>query len=216
MGYVTSRNRLTERTVEVPWVLEHLTGEPVLDIGSSGADYLHLLPPGSVATDIRPLAEAHLRDDCTFRQCSVTALPFASGTFAQVLLVSTLEHVGCFSAHYGTQRASDIARAQWDGLRECLRVTKPGGSVLLTVPYGKAEDLGWQLVYDRAMLEDLVAGHVVELAEFYLAEGDGPYFPCLAADCDGVPYQYEEGGSRAAGVALLVIRKPGRDDDGAE
>jgi hypothetical protein len=62
-------------------------------------------------------------------------------------------------------------------------------------------------VYDAATLDFLTLGLEITERTFYRAAGDGPYEPCTADDLIGVPYQYEEGGSRAAGVALLVIRK---------
>lgn len=221
MGYHTSRGRVTERTVEVPWVLERLVGYPVLDIGSCGAEYLRHLPPGSVGTDVRPLDEAYLRADCHFARCSATALPFADGSFGQVLLVSTLEHIGCPSDHYGTVGAGETWHKlveQVRAFRECVRVLRPGGTLLLTLPYGKAEDLGWQLVYDARGLRGLISNRsefrpgivrpwVVEETTFYRAPGDGPYEPCAAEDLVDVPYQYEPGGSRADGVACVVLRK---------
>jgi SAM-dependent methyltransferase len=209
MGYYTSRGRVTERTVEVPWVLGHLIGAPVLDIASCGAEYLRFLPPGSVGSDVRPLSEAYLRPDCHFARCSVTALPFADGAFSQVLLVSTLEHVGCASADYGTADAPDKVAAQAGALAECLRVLRPGvGTLLLTVPYGRAADLGWQLVHDAATLERVLGDARVLEATYYRAPGDGPYRECSPGELADVPYQYEPGGSRADGVACLVIARP--------
>ena len=206
MGYLTSRNRVTERTVEVPWLRDHLRPGRVLDIGSSGADYLTLLPPGSVALDCRPLTETTAPPDVHVVEADARALPFRAARFAQVVFLSTLEHIGCASAHYGTAAAT-WQDAQRQAALEAWRVLQSGGELLVTLPYGRPEHLGWQVVYDAAAVAAIFAGFPLVRAQYYRALGDRQYAPCVAASLVDVPYQAEAGGARADGVACLVYRK---------
>lgn len=51
-------------------------------------------------------------------------------------------------------RPSDQAAA----LQEVRRLLRPGGCVLVTVPFGRYEDHGWFVNYDLAFWETVVAG----------------------------------------------------------
>jgi SAM-dependent methyltransferase len=41
-------------------------------------------------------------------------------------------------------------------MRELRRVLKPGGTLYVTVPYGRAADIGWQRIFDAEGLDELV------------------------------------------------------------
>ena len=70
------------------------------------------------------------------------SLPFPDRSFDQVLLVSTLEHIGADNEVYGVQgEPDDSGRAA--ALRELRRVLHPAGSLLVTVPLGEPGDYGW-------------------------------------------------------------------------
>ena len=109
-----------ERLVEVPWVLSRLRPGRVLEVGCAFAEPAYLAAlveaaPGElvgadlVAAEI-PGFETVVAD--------VRELPFPDGSFDQVLLVSTLEHIGADNEVYGvageadaTGRAAALARA---------------------------------------------------------------------------------------------------------
>ena len=93
------------------------------------------------------MAEADPR--VTAGEADIQDLPFESASFDRVVCVSTIEHV-----------IDDKA-----GIREMLRVLKPGGSVLLTTEYNhdhpkpySEEDGSYYRIYDQKTLEALVAG----------------------------------------------------------
>jgi len=80
------------------------------------------------------------------------AMPFRDGAFSRVVCVSTLEHVAMDTTRFGAPvREGDDASA---AVAELLRVLAPGGTLLATVPYGRASDHGWFRVLDR--LEQLI------------------------------------------------------------
>ena len=80
------------------------------------------------------------------------ALPFPDRSFDQVLLVSTLEHIGADNEVYGVEgEPDDTGRAA--ALRELRRVLRPVGSLLVTVPLGEPGDYGWFRQEDVARLD---------------------------------------------------------------
>ena len=68
--------------------------------------------------------------------------PFPDTSFDQVLLVSTLEHIGADNEVYGVEGEPDDA-GRSAALRELRRILRPSGSLLVTVPLGEPGDYGW-------------------------------------------------------------------------
>lgn len=133
-----------ERVIEIPWVLARLAAGRVLEVGYAYAEpaYLAALvaesPEELVGVD---LAETDVPGMETVR-ADVRELPFADASFDQVLLVSTLEHVGADNRVYGLDDQSDVA-GRLEALRELRRVLRPRGTLLVTVPLGEPGDHGW-------------------------------------------------------------------------
>jgi ubiquinone/menaquinone biosynthesis C-methylase UbiE len=85
------------------------------------------------------------------REGSVTALPYASGTFDQVLCLDVLEHL--------TFTEQPVA------LGELFRVLKPGGSALLSVP---------NLAHLQSRVHFLLQGRLIRTANLAKHPGDRP------------------------------------------
>jgi SAM-dependent methyltransferase len=103
-------------------------------------------------------------------------LPYRSDYFNTVVCISTLEHVGMNNALYGVveEPADDAGPELSRAVSELVRVTAPGGRVLVTVPYGRREDHGRLRQFDRADVEALLTGL-----------GGEPSFTVFAYDGDG-------------------------------
>jgi SAM-dependent methyltransferase len=158
---------MTERVVEIPWVISRYRGESrVLDVGTTWA-----LPIYSTALAGLGIPELHGVDLVAgnvagFRmtQADVRALPYGDGSFDLILCVSTLEHIGLDVSGYGgqaQQHASDDVAA----MRELARVVAPDGRIMVTVPFGRAERLHWLKQYDQAGWDDLVGQTDLEVIE---------------------------------------------------
>ena len=198
-----------ERLVEVPWVLSRLRSGRVLEVGYAFAEPAYLAglveaSPGElVGVD---LAEAEVPGFETV-VADARALPFPDASFDQVLLVSTLEHIGADNEVYGTDGASDDA-GRAAALRELRRILRPTGSLLVTVPLGEPGDYGWFHQEDIRGWTRLFtgSGYFVEEQEAYEL-GDEGWRSAPSFDPEGVVY-----GTRgpAASAVLCAELSPRR------
>jgi len=174
---------LDERAVEMPIALAAAALDrpgAVLDAGSAlnlplvraiagrpRARLTHFTLPGSKEPVL-----AGDEDRFAYSFGDLRAMPFRDGAFSRVVCVSTLEHVAMDTTRFGAPvREGDDASS---AVAELLRVLAPGGTLLATVPYGRASDHGWFRVLDRLALQRLLepAGrHDVALRFFYYDQG---------------------------------------------
>ncbi len=190
-----------ERLVEVPWVLSRLRSGRVLEVGYAFAEPAYIAAlveagPGElVGVD---LAEAEVPGFETV-VADARALPFPDASFDQVLLVSTLEHIGADNEVYGVEGAADdTGRAA--ALRELRRILRPSGSLLVTVPLGEPGDYGWFRQEDIRGWTRLYsgAGYFVEEQEAYELGDDG-WRAAPTFDPKGVVY-----GTRGPAAAAVL------------
>ena len=159
-----------ERLIEVPWVLSRLSSGRVLEVGWAFAEPAYIAAlveaePGElVGAD---LAEGEAPGFETV-VADVRKLPFSDDSFDQVLLVSTLEHIGADNEIYGRGDAVDESGRE-SALRELRRVLSPEGAMLVTVPLGEPGDHGWFRQEDVAGWTRLFtgAGFFIEEQEVY-------------------------------------------------
>lgn len=213
---------LDERVVEFPWLLAHAGGERVLDAGSV-LNHAHILdaflPRIGSLTVATLLTEEQTFEDrgVTYLSADLRELPFENASFDAVVCGSTLEHVGMDNSLYGSDLAvaEDPATEQRRALDELLRVVVPGGRVLLTVPYGRAEDHGWLRQYDAAALAELLDGLRADTTYYgYRASGwQRVTAPSLAQagyrNIHADPAPAEDFAAAARGVACVTITRPG-------
>jgi len=167
---------LNERPVELLMArLLYQPGLEVLDIGHANAmlshrKFLSLLPEPRQLTgidiaepvyDTRPYYKKSIRAD-------ITAHPFSDNTFDVIWCISTLEHFGMDISSYTDGFIRD-AGLGGKALIEIIRMLKPGGKLLLTVPYGRYEDLGWLINFDAEHWNRLidVVRDQVKISELY-------------------------------------------------
>lgn len=154
---------LDERVIEYPWLYSQRPFGRLLDAGST-LNHKHIVerfqPRTSwlCITTLSPEQAAYTERGISYVYADLRELPFRDGFFDTAICASTLEHVGMDNSVYGSDAAAaeDPATEQSAALAELVRVTRPGGSVLLTVPYGRLEDHRWFRQYDEAALRDLL------------------------------------------------------------
>jgi SAM-dependent methyltransferase len=155
-------SEVNERIVELPYVLRALsgleTGASILDVGATESTLsLSLASLGYrvTAVDLRPYPFDH-------PNLRVVVGPVqdwkTDNRFDAVVCLSTIEHIG--RGAYGEASADDNAdRETLERIRELM---KPGGLLVLTVPFGRASQDAFERTYDSAGLDALLEGWVVE------------------------------------------------------
>lgn len=197
---------LSERVIEVPWVLRALPQGPnvrVLDVGTAFAPvvYKRLLLRQPQTIETVDLAESDM-PSLISHVADVRDLPFADGSFDVATCISTLEHIGMNNDHYqiASGGAGDV-----DALRELGRVAD---QVLVTVPGGADANLGWLRQYAPSTFRERVceAGLAVERLEVYAHDPDDGWAP--AAE-DSVGDRHFGEGVFAAAAVICADLRPG-------
>jgi SAM-dependent methyltransferase len=173
---------LDERVVEYPWALSHapfgrlldagsvLNHEHVLDRFQPRADDVHVLT-------LEPEEHAFTERRVSYVYSDLRELPYRDGQFDTVMCISTVEHIGMDNRMYGSAagREADPRRQVWAALAELRRVLRPGGTALVTVPFGRREDHTWLRQLDSAEVRELIAAFGPAHAELvvyrYTADG---------------------------------------------
>lgn len=150
--------RLTERVVEYPFVRRNLPKQGrVLDVGCLQSTLTgELVEAGYEAcgVDIRP---PHPHHQPNFILCDAEQLPFRENSFDATVSVSTTEHIGLIS--HGVEHIYPAYKVDPEGDRkatvEMVRVTKPKGVIIITLPYGLGKPY-WLRIYNKQSLTHLL------------------------------------------------------------
>lgn len=92
-----------------------------------------------------------LKEKIIFQRADIRAMPYASNYFDVIFCISTIEHVGFDKVNMTTsatafERFADLPKEPPDAkswtedfksMEEIIRILKPGGKLLLTVPFGE-------------------------------------------------------------------------------
>jgi SAM-dependent methyltransferase len=196
-----------ERVIEIPWCLARYRGEKrVLDLGYVFAEPAYLAglvglgAPELVGVDLATAEVPGLRS----LVADIRELPFDEGSFDLALCISTLEHVGLDNEIYGVGKQQD-ERGAARALKSLHRVLAGGGRLLVTVPCGEEQQLGWQVQHPPAdwvaLFEE--AGFLVYEDEIYELGSEG-WKPSSSFQPAGV--RYGERGPGASAVLCAELR----------
>jgi SAM-dependent methyltransferase len=218
--------RLDERIVEYPWVLSRLPDGParLLDAGAT-LNHVPILRHPRLSEKrllFVGLAPTHVevRETISYLYDDLRELMIRDGVFDVVTCVSTLEHIGLDN----TQLYVDDARyAEHDvqgylpALANFRRVLKPGGRLIVTVPYGQAEDHGWLQQFDHPGIQRIVDAFqgAVACEAYYLYTSEGWQVATAESAADARYYDIHadptpqpDGAGAARAVCCLELMRP--------
>ena len=157
---------LDERLVEYPWMLSRLPqgrGD-LLDAGSTLNHRFILSHPilrdkNITIFTLAPEPECYWRERISYVFGDLRNMYFRDRSFSVVVCLSVLEHVGLDTRMYDQKRSAGERdpEAYLAAVDEMNRVLKPGGSCLISVPFGKYQLRSWLQVFDSVMVERIVA-----------------------------------------------------------
>ena len=211
--YRSQLTTLTERAVEIPWALAHHNGgDRILEVGCSFAYENPEYVAGLKALGARELHGIDISSapapDFIKRTADIRASGYPSDFFDTVFCVSTIEHIGRDNdRHYSPVAEIDARDAGQDeiALAEMLRITRPGGTLIVTLPFGRFEDHGWFFNYDAPNVDRLFRHAPARVEEYFRFTPDG-WVACDRDELAGTGYG-ENGAPAAAGVACFAIGK---------
>lgn len=202
-------SRTSERIIERAWVLRRLEGlkigSRILDVGcAESLVSMELASNGFLVTgvDVRHFPLSH--PNFHFIQGDITTAPLEPGFFDAAILLSTIEHIGL--GWYGDPKGEDQQAA---AMAQIYRLLKPGGRLLVTVPFGKPAITPLHRIFDPPGLRKLLEKFKIKSLEFGIKIDEKTW---------RVPASEEEAGTKAhhpenhgpGAVALAVCEKASR------
>ncbi len=204
-----------ERCVEFPWVMAHLGAAPdtVLDAGST-LNHAYIITAPNLANKtlhiltLAPEGECFWQRGLSYMYADLRSIPMRDAFYDTVVCASVLEHVGFDNTMYaeGETYREDRPNDFLQVMRELRRVLKPGGRLLLSVPYGRYERHHWFQLFDRDLLTQALdafgpSSMVSESFFRYTAEG---WQQATDDACRDVSYGGDTRGAGAVACVLVV------------
>lgn len=180
----------TDRYIEYDFVVRNLPKPPakVLDVGCAGSFFPLLLAGFGYETygiDIREYAITNKInfDNFRFLREDIRKTSFADNFFDAVTAVSTIEHIG-ISGRHGSDEDLDADKKT---MTQIKRVIKPGGVVLLTIPFGKAKIIRPNCrIYDEALVKQLTEDLAIEKEEYCIQDSFNDWMICSKSEAANV------------------------------
>ncbi len=200
---------INERIIELPFVIQGLAslkrGAAVLDVGCMESLLpMQLAGLGYHVTGLDFRKYPFFFPGLDLVQADATKMPLVDRSFDAVTCVSMIEHVGL--GHY--QDPCHHPDADADVVREFERVLKPGGLLLLSVPFGVLTTGVVQRTYDAARLKKALGAFLVEEKRYYIQRRDQQHLNDFWQECDEPEASGVQAVDKTACVCLIKARKP--------
>ena len=208
--------QMSERVVEI--LIARLTCQPgkrILDIGHSNSTNAHLRMlkslPGPIditGIDIVPANNTVRSIYAHTVVGSIMKTDFHEGAFDLIWCISALEHFGMDNSIYTDEFTLD-KEMDMKALEEMMRILQIGGTIYISVPFGKFEDHGWHRNYDKTRWEKLLAvvRSVAHIDELFFKYSDERGWGVASSDELSNTGYLDHQNSGASGLAVALIHK---------
>lgn len=218
--------RLDERAVEYPWVISRLAPSVGLLIDAGSAlnhhyvlDHPVLKKRTVVVYNLEPEGSVQ-RGNVSYIYGDIRNTLLKSECADDVVCISTLEHIGMNNTFLYSKNPR-FNEAQHDdylyAIKELKRLLKPGGKLLITVPFGRYQELGWlqQFDYPRIQAMACAFGASEYKVSYYKYENDGWQLAdadrcadCSYFDIHSSSYEQDYVAAARAVACLELLKSP--------
>ncbi len=172
-----------ERIVETPLMFSHisLSKKRILDIGcrySLFSIQLASLGHEVHGIDINDYRRKH--PNFHFHKADILKSGYQKNYFDLVTSISTIEHIGLGRYNDKKDIKGDIKT-----LKEVYRIVKPGGQVLITLPFGKPANTDWYRVYNLERVRRLFTGFKI-IKRYVFQNKNGSWVPAIIKDMENI------------------------------
>jgi SAM-dependent methyltransferase len=190
---------LDERLVEYPWFFSQVPQDAknLLDAGSTLnhnfiLDHAALRDKKITIMTLAPEENSFPERGISYLYGDLRHTPFPDESFDCVACLSVLEHIGLDTTIY----SSTAGQVEHDpegyraAVAEFRRVLKPGGSCLITIPFGHRDVRSWVQVLDAAMVARIVADFRPSqfAAQYFRYTENEDWQVSTQAECSGAVY----------------------------
>ncbi len=162
----------SERKVEVPFMFENLPEPPakILDVGCCYSPLMEIMTAKGF-----DMWGIDMINCCAnfpkFVHGDARKMTFKDNEFDAITCISVIEHVGKVETPYGTDSIPDET-GDIKMMGEMVRTTKPGGKIILTIPYGHGDEAfnKWVKFYNKDSVNELIKGTEIIKAVYSIRE----------------------------------------------
>lgn len=203
---------VSERVIEYAFVVKHLknlSGGKVLDVGCTNPGNCLSTILAAMGFDVYgiDLHEFKVRySKLNFSIQDIRATSFPDQFFDRIIAVSTIEHIG-LGGRYGITESDPEGDKK--AIKEMLRILKPDGKLLVTVPYTNKFTVMASLArfYDRQRLRDYLFDNLlIEAEEYAVIDEKGYWATCTELRASEVDVS-KSGGFNSAIAMFQVSRR---------
>jgi SAM-dependent methyltransferase len=194
--------RLDERVVECPWAISRVKPGPglLLDAGSVLNTPMFLDAPELRQQQIiiysLEMDSVHLDPRLSYLHGDFREPILRDGIFDNIVCISTVEHIGMwpipkppYEMTLNQPQPEKDLFAYQNVMKTFHDLLKPGGRLLLTVPYGKAEDQDWLQVFGAEQIEGIKQAFSGDsLSETYYRHTADGWYTATPEECANLKY----------------------------
>jgi 2-polyprenyl-3-methyl-5-hydroxy-6-metoxy-1,4-benzoquinol methylase len=173
----------SERVVEIPLVFKNIPSprKKILDVGCRYS--MLSVQLASLGHDVHGIDinnYKHTHPNFIFHKGDILNPNFNKNYFDVVIALSTIEHIGL--GRYGDR---EDVEGDIKAVRQILGIIKPGGQLLITLPFGKAVKTNWFRVYNMEKIRKLLTGFKIT-NKYFFKEKNRSWVPTVVGDAEKI------------------------------